>query len=458
VRALSDLAPIAFVAIQSGIIVFYWTHCILPAQRLIGAYPRTLLVIQSVGAMYVIAVVIGTSLSVDGRTVPVWLIVLQGALAAWYLSAWPRPQLVARISGGSDPREGLRMLLWQLNAVTRRLASDPDDDASKFEAAALRARLAALPRTEATTVLIDLWLEDADRVLEGSPYGEEDQDRRAAIWSEALTIWPDPEIARVVAPYREARNDTSAEPGVAGGQDSLEPLRLLLWRVNSGWRDVADDRGGSKAQLELRRGLAQLRRSSRTETTSRLIDLWLAEGESVLRDNSADEEQAERLRAIWLEARRVWPDFSVGRVAAPFSSVPTDWPDDPTPAGGEASLEPLRILLWQISADWGDIVDDVAASSARPDLERELEQLRALPQTDRTRPIIDLWLAEGEAILRDRTDDAQRADRLRRIWAEARRLWPEFTIGRVAAPAPRGPRDWPAEPDSAPSARDVSVP
>ena len=121
-------------------------------------------------------------------------------------------------------------------------------------------------------------------------------------------------------------------------------------------------------------------------------------------------------------------------------------------------MEPLRILLWQISADWGDIVDDVTASSARPDLERELEQLRVLPQTDRTRPIIDLWLAEGEAILRDRTDDAQRADRLRAIWAEARRLWPEFTIGRVAAPAPPGPRDWPDERDSVVSPRGVSVP
>jgi hypothetical protein len=452
------LVPVALVAIEAGLLVFYWHHCAEPALRFAGARPRTRLTVVAVGAGAIVSYAVIVALQLDDDPVPpfLWFVVI--GLGLWYLAAWPRPEVVARFSGGLDRSEALRLLIWQLNAVTRRLASDPVDGASRSEAEALRARLAAFPRTEATTILIDLWLEDAHRVLGGSTYGEEDLDRRAAIWSEALTIWPDPEIARVVAPYREPRDDTPGRPGVAGEQDSLEPLRLLLWRVNSGWRDVADGRGGSKAQLDLRRGLAQLHRFSRTEATSRLIDLWLEEGEIVLRDNSEDEEQAGRLRAISLEARRVWPDFSIGRLAVPFSSVPTGWPDERQPPAGEASLEPLRILLWQISADWGDIVDDVTTSSARPDLERELEKLRALPQTDRTRPIIDLWLAEGEAILRDRTDDAQRADRLRGIWAEARRLWPEFTIGRVAAPAPPGRRDWPEERDSVASSRDVSVP
>ena len=50
--------------------------------------------------------------------------------------------------------------------------------------------------------LIDLWLEDADVVLAGSPDETGDGERRAAIWTEALAIWPDPEVAGVVAPFR----------------------------------------------------------------------------------------------------------------------------------------------------------------------------------------------------------------------------------------------------------------
>jgi hypothetical protein len=321
------------VAVEAALLVFYWYHCAEPALRFVGARPRTRLTVVAVGAGAIASYVVVVALQLDDDPVPpfLWFVVI--GLGLWYLAAWPRPDLVARLSGGLDRSGALRLLIWQLNAVTRRLASVPGDGASRSEAEALRARLAAFRRTDATTILIDLWLEDADRVIGGSTYAEEDQDRRAAIWSEALTIWPDREIARVVAPYHEARDDTPGKPGVAGEQDSLEPLRLLLWRVNSGWRDVADGRGGSKAQLDLRRGLTQLHRSSRTEATSRLIDPWLEEGESVLRDNSEDEEQAERLCAIWIEARRVWPDFSVGRLAVPFSSVPTDWPDERQPAG-----------------------------------------------------------------------------------------------------------------------------
>jgi hypothetical protein len=324
----TTLGQVILVAFLSAILTTYWTHCIVPAQRMVGALSRTLRVIQGVGVLLGAAFVLAAALKVDGRPVPPFIVAASLALGVWYLAAWPRPELIARVSGGFDPRERLRQSLWYLNSSTRRLL---------------------------------------------------------------------------------------------------------------------DDAGSDQARNQFHDAVGRLRKIPRTPDTAPLIDLWLAHADAIVADGSAGIDRP-RTRAMYAEAGRLWPDVTLGRVAAPFGPGSTNWPDDDDgaePSGSDPSLEPLRILLWQISSDSRDVEDDVAGSPARADLERELVKLRAMPTTASTEPLINLWVAEGEAALRGQDDVAQRDVRRRAIWAEARRLWPDFSTGRVVAPAIAGPRDWP---------------
>jgi hypothetical protein len=196
------LVPVALVALEAALLVFYWNHCAEPALRFAGALQRTRLAVAAVGAGAVASYVAIVALQLDDARVPPFLWFGLVGLGFWYVAAWPRPELVARVTGGLDWSEALRLLLWQLNAASRRMATGPGDAGASSETASYRERLARFPRTAATARLIDLWLEEADVTLAGSADETGDGKRRAAIWTEALTIWPDPEVARVVAPFR----------------------------------------------------------------------------------------------------------------------------------------------------------------------------------------------------------------------------------------------------------------
>jgi hypothetical protein len=456
--ASTTLGQMILVALLAAIETYYWSHCIEPAQRIVGAYSRTLRVIQVVGFLASAGFVLSAALVVDRRPVPLWLALGQLAMGIWYTAAWPWPELVARISGGLDSREGLRQTLWHLNWSSSRLLDGAGSEDMRKRVIDLVARLRRIPRTRDTEALTDLWLARADAMLSNGSDGT-DRQPISAFYTEARRLWPDVALGRVAVPFGSGAPGEWPDPvETVDVGDSLEQLRVLLWRINFDWRDVADGVNGSTARQDLESELATLRSFPRADMTAPMIDLWLAEGEATLRGDVDDERQLERLRAIGAEARRLWPDYMAGRVAVPFSFVPREWPDRVEPVGSKGSLEQLRQLLWQLNADWRDVADDVIRANARQDLEADLTKLRSFPRSERTARLIDLWLAEGEATLRDASGDEQRTTRLAAIWTAARQLWPDFIVGRMAAPFSPGPREWPEGTDSAPWHGDVPAP
>jgi hypothetical protein len=133
------------------------------------------------------------------RPEPLWLLILVSSV--WYFSAWLRPDWIARMSGGIDPSEALRRLVWSLNWTLRELSLHPEDREVRAQTVCFRNRLATFPRTPTTGRLIGLWLEEADLLFAGSPRSGVSE-REAAIWDEARRLWPDGDAWHVAAPYR----------------------------------------------------------------------------------------------------------------------------------------------------------------------------------------------------------------------------------------------------------------
>src|SRR2546423_8958297 len=71
-----SLRQVALVAVESALVVFYWSHCAEPALRFAGALPRTMRIVSGLGVGSVAVFVASSALQIDGQRVPLILWIL----------------------------------------------------------------------------------------------------------------------------------------------------------------------------------------------------------------------------------------------------------------------------------------------------------------------------------------------------------------------------------------------
>jgi hypothetical protein len=201
------LIEVGVVALEAALIVYYWGHCAGPALMIAGARARTLRVIQAVGIGAIVSFVVKAALWLDGRPIPTGLFVLQAILGVWYLAAWPAPELVARISGGRDQREALRMLLWRVNGARRRMWDGIDPQQARADLLDATDRLRTFPRTPETAELIEAWLADMDPDEGRGTAEDRDNQRMETMIRESRRLWPDFQLGRVAVPFTPGGTD-----------------------------------------------------------------------------------------------------------------------------------------------------------------------------------------------------------------------------------------------------------
>lgn len=93
---------------QAAVLSFYWLHCAGPALYYAGATPTTMRVVKGIGIAAFATVGVSLTLNMlHGNSSPVLVAAVIGS-NAWYLAAWPVPQVIGRLSGGLDAAEATR--------------------------------------------------------------------------------------------------------------------------------------------------------------------------------------------------------------------------------------------------------------------------------------------------------------------------------------------------------------
>ncbi len=101
-------------------------------------------------------------------------------------------------------------------------------------------------------------------------------------------------------------------------------------------------------------------------------------------------------------------------------------------AGGEDVRPALRNILWSLGLELPHVARPDADPAWTKKVQYSIEWLGWLRTPD-TDAIIDLWLAEVEAVQSGRWDRKTAVERHGAIQAEARRLWPDGDEWKVAA-------------------------
>jgi hypothetical protein len=193
--------------------VFYWSHCAKPALKSVGAKPLTLRVVPAIGVASLLGIGVQGVLRFTDRPVPDFLVWVYLATGICFVLAWPRPRLVARFLGGSDPLEELRLRVWGLRANTHRFLA-VGDSASRRDAEMIRTWLANQRPSSETREFIDAWLQVAAFALDGVEPRVLQQDLRRIIRDEARKLWPTGDRWRAATPQTddEADEPTPARP------------------------------------------------------------------------------------------------------------------------------------------------------------------------------------------------------------------------------------------------------
>lgn len=195
---ISAIAPVALAAIGA----WFWPHCARPSLVASGARPLALKLVLAVSVVYVAANVgVVVSQMTEVWEQAAWSLG-QAASVAWILVVgvgyWTEFKLVIRLTGGADHVSALRFLLWQLGYSLNRVASDDPDPTWERRA---RQAVAALAnhRTADTSLLIDLWIAETERLLDGIDAREPVEQRHSAIRSESQRLWPTAESSNIAA-------------------------------------------------------------------------------------------------------------------------------------------------------------------------------------------------------------------------------------------------------------------
>lgn len=192
---LQPVGVVLFLGGDAALLAFYWPHCARPALYSVGATSRTMRVVPVVGLVAWLTFAAAATL----RVRDLWpvLEVLLVLSTAWYGAAWPAPKLVARISGGRVPLEGVRRVVWSLRWSVGQLVLRPDRPAERKAATAWRNLLVRSDRPRGSERLVALWLAESEDVLAG---GKTDGARSAEIEAEAKRLWPHGDDWRVTIP------------------------------------------------------------------------------------------------------------------------------------------------------------------------------------------------------------------------------------------------------------------